>query len=305
MMEYEGVICRPPMALGAFQLPVAVGCAYNQCTFCNFYKKIPFRVIPLEEVERELALAGKTGQIPRSIFLGDGNPFVLPTDYLLQLLSLIRRYFPNPPPVHMDATIRNIEGKSDDELRALRQGGVEELYVGIECGVDDLLALMRKGHTVREAKEQLLRLRQAGIEFGAHLMLGTGGAGRGADTAKKTAELLNETHPKDVVNVELFVHPDTELYRQCAAGDFCVAGALESLLEERALIEQIQVPLSYDGFHFWREFHVWGALPDKRQAMLDRLNRAIEACAAEDGAERQGSMGTQQFCPQRVRITPL
>ena len=303
-MEYEGVICRPPMALGAFQLPVAVGCAYNQCTFCNFYKKIPFRVLPLEQVEQELILAEKTGQIPRSIFLGDGNPFVLPTDYLLRILNLIRQHFPSTPPVHMDATIRNIAEKSDEELRALKQGGVEELYVGVECGADDLLAQMRKGHTVREAKEQLLRLRQAGIEFGAHLMLGTGGAGRGMDTAKKTAELLNETYPKDVVNVELFVHSQTELYQRCAAGDFCVASTLESLQEERTLLEQLQVPLKYDGFHFWHEFHVWGMLPQKRQALLDQLDRAIEACAAEEGAQQTTAQPTK-FCPQRVRIAPL
>ncbi len=42
-MEYEGVICRPPMELGAFLLPVAVGCTHNQCTFCAFYKDKTFR----------------------------------------------------------------------------------------------------------------------------------------------------------------------------------------------------------------------------------------------------------------------
>lgn len=302
-MEYEGVICRPPMELGAFLLPVAVGCTHNQCTFCSFYKEMDFRVIPLEEVEAELTRASKAGRPPRRIMLGDGNPFVLKTDRLLTILDMIRRHFPDMPPVHMDATIGNIAAKNDEELRALRQAGVRELYVGIECGVDETLVKLKKGHTVQQAKEQLARLREAGLDHGAHLMLGSGGVGMGEETALKTAEFLNETRPKDAINVEMFVHRRTELYRQIKAGEFLRASALESLEEERLLIQQIQVPVNYDGFHCWKEFHVWGPLPEKREAMLAKLDQAITRCREEQEAPRPA--GGKNFGLQRVRITPV
>ena len=146
-MEYEGVICHPPMELGAFLLPVAVGCTHNQCTFCAFYKDKSFRIIPLEEVDAELTRASETGRAPRRIFLGDGNPFVLPADRLLTVLDVIRRHFPEMPPVHMDATVANVAGKSDEELRALRLAGVQKLYIGLECGDESALSKLQKGFT--------------------------------------------------------------------------------------------------------------------------------------------------------------
>ena len=280
-MEYEGVICRPPMELGAFLLPVAVGCTHNQCTFCAFYKDKSFRIIPLEEVEAELTRASETGRIPRRIFLGDGNPFVLPTDRLLTILDMIRRHFPEMPPVHMDATVANVAGKSDEELRALRVAGVRKLYIGIECGDESALSKLKKGFSLSQAKEQTARLLAAGIDCGAHLMLGCSGQGKGHKTALRTAELLNDTHPTDIINVEMFVHPGTELFRQISAGEFIPAGTLESLEEERTLIENIRVGVNYDGFHGWHEFHVWGQLPEKRTTMLRKLDAAIVRCRAE------------------------
>lgn len=296
-MEYEGVICRPPMELGAFLLPVTVGCTHNRCTFCTFYKDTGFRVIPLEAVEAELVRCAGSGRTPRRIFLGDGNPFTLGADRLLEILAMIRRYFPTPP-VCMDATVANIAAKSDGELSALAGVGVEELYVGLECGVEESLAKLRKGFTLAQAREQAARLDRAGIACGAHLMLGTGGAGRGEETALRTAELLNEIRPKDAINVEMFIHRGTELYRQVQAGEFQPASALESLEEERLLLENIRVPMKYDGFHGWHEFHVWGLLPEKKPAMLKKLDAAIVQCRRE--LETSGVRALDEL--QRVRV---
>ena len=296
-MDYEGVICRPPMELGAFLLPVTVGCTHNRCTFCTFYKDTGFRVIPLEAVEAELVRCAGSGRTPRRIFLGDGNPFTLGADRLLEILAMIRRYFPTPP-VCMDATVANIAAKSDGELSALAGAGVEELYVGLECGVEESLAKLRKGFTLAQAREQAARLDRAGIACGAHLMLGTGGAGRGEETALRTAELLNEIRPKDAINVEMFIHRGTELYRQVQAGEFQPASALESLEEERLLLENIRVPMKYDGFHGWHEFHVWGLLPEKKPAMLKKLDAAIVQCRRE--LETSGVRALDEL--QRVRV---
>lgn len=297
-MDYEGVICRPPMELGAFLLPVTVGCTHNRCTFCTFYKDTGFRVIPLEAVEAELARAAGSGRTPRRIFLGDGNPFTLGADRLLEIMAMIRRYFPATPPVGMDATVASVAAKSDGELSALAGAGVSELYVGVECGVEEALAKLRKGFTLAQVKEQTARLDRAGIAWGAHLMLGTGGAGRGEETALRTAELLNETRPRDAINVEMFIHRGTELYRQVQAGQFQPASALESLEEERLLLENIRVPMNYDGFHGWHEFHVWGPLPERKPAMLKKLDVAIAQCRRE--METSGVRALDEL--QRVRI---
>lgn len=45
----------------------------------------------------------------------------------------------------------NIRLKSDEELRALAAAGVGHLYLGIESGLDDVLGIMEKDHTLEQA----------------------------------------------------------------------------------------------------------------------------------------------------------
>ena len=53
-MEYEGQICRAPMERASFMLPVVVGCAYNRCKFCDLFKHLKYRELPLGQIEEEL-----------------------------------------------------------------------------------------------------------------------------------------------------------------------------------------------------------------------------------------------------------
>lgn len=66
----------------------------------------------------------------------------------------------------------NIRLKSDEELRALAAAGVGHLYLGIESGLDDVLGIMEKDHTLEQAYEQIQRLRAAGLIYDAHIMTG-------------------------------------------------------------------------------------------------------------------------------------
>ena len=253
-MNYEGQICRPPMERASFMLPVEVGCSYNRCRFCTLFKHLKFRELPMSDVEAELQRVKNLGGHPKRIFLGDGNPFGLSTEHLLDILKLIHSYFPDCREINMDATVTNISEKSDEELRRLHEEGIQELYLGIESGMDELLRYMKKDHTVEEAYEQIARLKQAGLIYNAHLMLGLAGAGRGLENAERTAEFINRTGPKRIINFTIFHH----------------------VLEERKLLQLLQVPIeSYDGFHDHIEVRTRGRLPEDRSRMLAHLEDAI------------------------------
>lgn len=276
-MDYEGQICKPPMEIGRFMLPVAVGCSYNACRFCTLFKHLKFRELPLEKVEAELLRVKNLGGTPKKIFLGDGNPFGLSTERLLCVLELIHKYFPDCYDISMDATVTNVSEKSGEELRALRGNGVSELYVGIECGTEDVLEFIQKDHTVEEAREQIARLKEAGIIYSAHIMCGTAGAGRGIENAENTARFLNETGPRRIVNTSLFIHRSAPLYADIESGRFKPATELENMLEERRLIELLAVPVDfYDGLHDYMEVRTKGRLPQDREKMLARLDMEIE-----------------------------
>ena len=112
--------------------------------------------------------------------------------------------------------------------------------------------------------------------YNAHLMLGLAGAGRGLENAERTAEFINRTGPKRIINFTIFHHESAPLYRDVEAGIFVPSGELENLLEERKLLQLLQVPIeSYDGFHDHIEVRTRGRLPEDRSRMLAHLEDAI------------------------------
>jgi radical SAM superfamily enzyme YgiQ (UPF0313 family) len=152
-MEYEGQICRAPMERAAYKLPVMVGCCYNKCRFCDLFKHLKFRVIPIEEVEADIKRVYEAGGKPRKIFLGDGSAFALQTNHLMAVLDIIHRYFPECMEINMNATVTSIMLKSDDELQKLAANGVKHLYIGLESGLDDVLEFMNKGNTIDQLNQ--------------------------------------------------------------------------------------------------------------------------------------------------------
>lgn len=60
-MEYEGQICRAPMERSSFMLPVMVGCSYNKCKFCNLFRHLKYRELPIKQIENELIRVKKLG----------------------------------------------------------------------------------------------------------------------------------------------------------------------------------------------------------------------------------------------------
>lgn len=96
------------MERSAYKLPVMVGCCYNQCRFCDLFKQLKFRVIPLDDVEDDIKCAAQAGRIPRKVFLGDGSAFALDTAHLLKILELLHRYFGGPLAINMNATVKSI-----------------------------------------------------------------------------------------------------------------------------------------------------------------------------------------------------
>lgn len=276
-MKYEGWICRAPMERASFMLPVAVGCSYNACKFCTLFKHMRYRELPMEQIEEEIFRVKNAGGNPKRVFLGDGNAFGLATEKLLEILEMIHYNFPACEGINMDATVSNIQEKSDEELRMLKKAGVDELYLGIETGLDDVLAFMIKDHNLKQVYEAIERLHKAGLEYDSHMMTGIAGKGRGLENARALAEFYNKTKPRKICNFSLFLHRESPLYKNIEEGTFEPADELENLLEERLLLELLDVEdVKYDGFHDFVGVRVRGTLPKDKEKMLAKLDKAID-----------------------------
>ncbi|MBQ1237189.1 MAG: radical SAM protein [Oscillospiraceae bacterium] len=303
-MEYEGRICRSPMERAAFMLPISVGCSYNACKFCTLFKHLRYRELPMEAIEAELERVKKVGGNPSRVFLGDGNAFGVNTEKLLQILKRIRESFPAFQGANMDATVTNIRQKSDEELKSLKEAGVDQLYLGIETGLDDVLTFMKKDHSLQEAYEAILRLHKAGMDYAAHMMTGVAGKGRGIENAEAIAAFFNRTHPRKIVNFSFFVSTRAPLWQDVESGLFEPADELENLLEERRLIELLDLSdVSYDGLHDGIEVRIRGTLPQDREKMLSKLDQVIEAYRAKAPVYALTGKEQQACDPHRTQKT--
>ena len=239
--------------------------------------------MPLEEIEAELIRVKEVGGNPKRVFLGDGNAFGVATEKLLRILEMVHQYFPNCEGINMDATVTNIQEKSDEELRALKEAGVDQLYLGIETGLDDVLTFMCKDHNLEDVYAAIERLHSFGMDYDAHMMTGIAGKGRGMENAEAIAKFYNETNPRKIVNFSLFLHEEAPLYRDIEKGTFVPADELENMMEERRLLELLDVQdVEYDGFHDFVKVRVRGTLPDDREKMLAKLDKAIAEFKEKD-----------------------
>ena len=279
-MHYTGTIYRPPFEARSLLLQVTTGCSHNKCSFCTMYRDEPFRVEPLEQIEEDLAEARQYVPNVTRVFLENGDPFALSADRLEQIAVMIHAYLPRVETIAMYASIKNVIGKSDEELRRLRNLGINELNIGVESGLDEALSYMNKGYTAAQAKYELNRLKSAGIDYGANIILGCAGAERRHENAAATAALLNETKPYLIFTGTIHSDPGCPLYDDMQSGRFVESTFGEYLDEEEELLELLDLTECYlFGLHPSNIVTMHGNLPEDKAAMLELIRKRREELA--------------------------
>lgn len=259
---YSPVAILPPDQYRALVLQLALGCSYNQCSFCTFYKGVPYRVRPLAEfavhVQQALDYMGPALSWRRGLFLGDANAANLPFEVLAEALEYLARVFPR--------TLRDAEGRprhplgfeqvasfldtfsqlrrSVSEWKSLRELGLESLSLGVESGSLEVLKLLRKPGAPDHVEELVVRLKEAGVRVSVIVLAGIGGRLAG-EHVSRTAALLNRLPlgPRDRVYVsELVCEPGSDYPRLAAAAGIPVMDRLECRRQSRALRAALELP---------------------------------------------------------------
>ena len=277
-MHYTGLTYRPPYEANSLILQVTTGCSHNRCTFCTMYRDVKFAVSPLEEVEADVREAARCQPWVRRVFLANGDAFCLPADRLAEIAELIHRYLPEVRSIGGYASIKNIRTKSDDELRKLARLGYADLNIGLESGLDDVLAFMNKGYTVDEARTQMARLRDAGLPFNVNIINAAAGPDRIVEHARANARIVNEARPTLVFVSPLHVDPGAPLEAELAAGNFeeCTLG--QYITEEIAFLRGLELDdCVFFGLHVSNPVPVAGHLPRDKERLLEALEQGMAA----------------------------
>ena len=238
-MHFHGPIVRPQTDADSLFIEVTVGCTHNSCTFCNFYDGYPFRVAPLSQIEEDLAEAHAAWPDAPRIWANGGNPYALSTDKLMAVGRLIRRYYPHAK-VTTYARVDDLCRKSVEEMRELAELCWDDLVVGVETGDDRVLAATNKGYTAADVLEGCRRLEEAGVGWRVIYLGGIAGKGHAVESARRTAEVLNQLHPYYMYLTTVSVLPGTKLFEQRAAGEFQEQDERERLDEFITLLDSLK-----------------------------------------------------------------
>lgn len=285
-MDHSGQIFCATMERKAFMLRVMKGCHYNRCRFCGMFKKLHCEPIPLSDIEEELQRVVAAGGSPKQVFLMDGDALSLPADYLLKILALIRKYFPECEAVNTEATVTDVLEKTDEELKQLYDAGIRHVYVGIECVLDDVLHFMNKDHTAEEGRIAAHRLKEAGLYFDVHVLTGIAGEGRGEESALATAQFLNETVPHHILNFSLGFMRSVPLYQDVMTERFKPASEQENLMEQRTFLANLncfpEEGITYYGINTHTHLRLSGKLPADQNRLLEKLDTFIARANRRD-----------------------
>lgn len=273
-MNYTGITYRPPFEARSLLLQVTAGCSHNRCSFCTMYRDVPFRVEPMEQIEADLREASRYADYISRVFLENGDPFALSADRLIRIAEKIHEYLPKVDTIAMYASIKNIQSKTDEELKRLRELGINELNIGVESGLDEALTLMNKGYTAEQAARELKRLKAAGMDYGANIIFGAAGSGRHLENAEATAQLLNKTQPYLIFTGTIHADPGCPLYDDLKRGSFIENTFEEYLEEEERLVSLLNLEnCLYFGLHSSNVVPMQGYLPEDKQALLNEIAR--------------------------------
>ena len=276
-MTYEGVMYRPPYEARSFLLQVTKGCSHGKCTFCTMYRDVPFTTESMEDIKEEVVRAAEYDPEISRVFLENGDPFCLSADRLTAIAECIREYLPKVETIAMYASVKNVQTKTDEELRKLRGLGINDLNIGVESGLDDALAILNKGYTAEQALHELKRLKAAGFDYGANVIFGSAGAGRGIENAEATAALLNAAEPNTVFTGTIHASYGCPLYEDMKSGRFRDSTFGEYIDEEERLLECLELTNSkYYSTH-----------PANITGLRGRLSRDKERLLSEIGEKRE------------------
>jgi radical SAM superfamily enzyme YgiQ (UPF0313 family) len=236
------------------------------------YKNVTYRQISFSDIETEL----RSGNLyTEKVFLTGADPMSIGFDRMKRLLEMIRRYLPYCHRVGTYASVKNIAGYSVEELSVLHDAGLRMLYIGFETGRDDVLKLMDKGHTVREAVEEAQKLNEAKILFCTVIMYGIAGAGQSVDNAVATAGMINRFATQKVITMSLIIFNNTKLNHMVKRGEFVPSGGRERMIEIRTLLENLEPekPTVFDTTHPSNIIKISGTLPWDRQKLIKDIER--------------------------------
>jgi len=277
-MHYIEPVFRPPSEWKSLILQVTNGCSWNKCTFCDMYtaEQKRFRPRPLAELEAELQSILAKGMPVYRVFLADGDAMTLSFRRLNDIMDMLNRHLPHHPRVSAYCLPRNLNNKSAEELRILREKGLSLLYVGCETGDDELLALINKGETYESSLSALEKMAKAGMRRSVMVLNGLGGPELSEQHALNTARLMNAAQPEYLSSLVVEFPHGEERFAAPFEGRWRKLSRQELFTEMACLLSNLELDNTiFRSDHASNYLVLKGVLGKDKQALLETVQTAM------------------------------
>ncbi len=208
-----------------------------------------------------------------SIFLQDADSLTVRPSELIEILKHIRTRFPFVNRVTSYSRSSTIARIDEEDLKAIREAGLDRVHIGLESGSDNVLKSVKKGATKAIHISAGLKAKRAGLELSEYIMPGLGGVRLSEEHALETADALNQINPDFIRLRQLAIPIIAPLSKDVMDGSFeictdaMVAGELLTLIEN---LKGITSVVKSD--HILNLFsEVEGTLPEDKERMLEPL----------------------------------
>ncbi len=272
--RYHGHVIRPYSEPESLVIQVMYACAHGKCTFCGSYMGKSFRLRPLEYIREDInGIDEGIKQNVTRVFLSDGDVLTLPLSRMVDILDTLKAQLPSLQRVSAYATPHSLLPLGMDELREMREHGLELLYVGLESGDDVTLALSGRGLSAAQQVRASLKVKQAGIAIAVTCMLGLGGLERSAEHARSTGLALTAVDPQQIEVISLMPEPGTRLAEAVRGGQFRLPDAAGLLQELRVMVGEAHVTnTAFRTNHAPTYLDASGNLPEDKARILTSIN---------------------------------
>ena len=274
---YEGAVFRPPSEAFSLILQATIGCSWNRCTFCVAFKDKKFRIKTLEEIKNDVEKVLPYYRNVQRIFLADGNALSMPTDELVSIIQYLYSKFPILERVSIYGGPLDIRKKSVDELKRLKDAGLDLVYFGLESGSDEVLRLVKKGATASDMIETAGKVKESGLKLSTIFILGLGGKERTDVHAIETARVISAQNPDYAAGLTLMVEPGSIIEKDLESGRLTLLEPNEALLELRKIVENLQLTNTvFRTNHASNYITFGGSLPKDRALLLAQIDKGLE-----------------------------
>lgn len=275
--EYGEYFYLPMTQAFSLAVPVTIGCSWDKCLYCDLNQGNQFKVFTLDEIKYKLEklkeLLSQRKRPVEKVVLAGGNPLCLSTSSLISIISLIKEYFPQVKNISSFARADDILNKSDSELLALKNHGMNELSIGIESGNDEILAFHNKGVTAGQNYLAMSKLEELNISYSTYIMLGLGGKSLSHSNAIDTGKLLSNFKPQVITVVSLVLFKNAPLIEKVKSREFVKLKPIEYVEEEGLLLENLNMVNSiFNGSHKTNTLILKGKLPEQKKLLLNKIS---------------------------------